>query len=599
MYGWVGKILRINLTDKKVSVENLNEEDLKKYIGARGLGTKIMCDEVKPEVDPLSAENKIIFATGPLTGTYATSGGRYDVVTKGPLTGTIAASNSGGYFGPEIKYAGYDVIIFEGKSEEPVYVSIYNDTVEIKDAKHLWGKNTHETVEMVTQETGDNYKVACIGPAGEKQVLFSCIINDMHRAAGRSGIGAVMGSKNLKALAVRGTKGVKVADGEKFKEAVLKARKILSEHPVASGGLPTFGTNVLVEIINEAGAMPTRNFQDAYFENAEKIGGPSLKDNLTVRNKGCMGCSIGCGRVTSIKEGKFKGEGEGPEYESTWAFGAQCGVDDIEAITKANYICNELGIDTITMGSTIACLMELAEKGYATEEEIGMKLQFGDADVLVDLTEKTAYKEGIGEKLAQGSYRMAESYGVPELSMSVKKQEMPAYDPRGTQGIGLEYATSNRGGCHVRGYLISPEILGVPEKVDQHVTEGKAGLLKIFQDLTAALDASGICLFTTFGLGADEIAAMLSAATGLDISTEEFMKIGDRIWNLEKIYNLKAGITPEEDKLPKRLLNEPVKSGPSKGRVSKLNEMLGEYYDLRGWDEKGVPKEEKLAELGI
>jgi len=599
MYGWAGKILRVNLSEGKIVKEDLNIEDAKNFIGARGLGTKIMYDEVDPQVDPFSPENKLIFATGPLTGTLATSGGRYDVVTKGPLTGTIAASNSGGYFGPELKFAGYDLIIFEGKAKEPVYLYIYDDDVELRCAKHLWGKSTHETTEILMEENGENFKVACIGPAGEKKVLFANIINDMHRAAGRTGVGAVMGSKNLKAIAVRGTKGIRVAARDKFKEAVLNARKKLAEHPVTSQGLPTYGTNVLVNIINQSGILPTRNFQDGYFEEADKTGGETLTETLLIRNKGCFACSIGCGRVTAIKQGPYKGEGEGPEYETAWAYGAQCGVDNLEAITKANYICNEMGLDTISMGSTIACAMELFEKGYITEEEVGMKLNFGNADAIVELTRKTGLREGFGDKLALGSYRLAESYGVPELSMSVKKQEMPAYDPRGAQGMGLEYATSNRGGCHVRGYLTSPEILGVPEKIDPHTTEGKAQWLKTFQDLTAALDSSGICLFTTFGIGGDEISAMLSSATGIDYSTDDFLKAGDRIWNLERLFNLKAGLTADDDTLPPRLLKEPIKSGPSKGKVVKLDEMKGDYYKIRGWDDEGRPTEEKLEELGL
>lgn len=599
MLGWVGKILRVNLTDGKIKEESLDKKIAEKFIGARGLGTKIFYDEVDPKVDPLSEDNKLIFATGPLTGTYATSAGRYNVITKGPLTGTIAASNSGGYFGPEIKFAGYDLIIFEGRSEKPVYLWVNNNNVELRSAEHLWGKSTHETTDILLEETDEEAKVACIGPGGEKLVKFANVINDYHRAAGRTGVGAVMGSKNLKAVVVRGRKGVKVADNDGFKKAVLDARKKLAAHPVTSEGLPAYGTNVLVNIVNQSGALPTRNFQDGYFEAADKIGGETLAETLLVRNKGCFACPIGCGRVTVIKSGPYKGEGEGPEYETAWAFGAMCGVDNLEAITKANYLCNELGIDTITMGSTIACAMELFEKGLVTPEEAGIELNFGNPDAIVILTEKTGMREGFGDKLAEGSYRLAESYGMPELSMSVKKQEMPAYDPRGAQGMGLEYATSNRGGCHVRGYMTSPEILGVPEKIDQHTTEGKADWLKIFQDLTAALDSSGICLFTSFAIGADEIGAMLKHATGIDYTAEDVLKAGERIWNLERLFNLKAGFSKKDDTLPPRLLKQPVKTGPSKGKVVKLEEMLTDYYKVRGWSEEGVPKEDKLNELEL
>jgi aldehyde:ferredoxin oxidoreductase len=590
----------VNLTDGTIKKEPLNVEDARLYLGARGLGTKIFMDEVPSDVDPFSAENKMIFMTGPLTGTFAASAGRYEVVTKAPLTGTIGASNSGGHFGPELKFAGYDGIIFEGKAEKPVYIYIDDDEVKIKDAQHLWGKTVFETTDALVDETEEDVRVACIGPAGEKGVLFATIMNDKHRAAGRSGLGAVMGSKNLKAVVVRGSKSVQVAQPQAFLEACVDARNKLKAHPVTGEGLPTYGTQILVNILNQTGALPTRNWKDGgYFENAEDISGEALTEKYLVRNKGCFGCSIGCGRVTKIPDGKFMGFGEGPEYEAGWSYGADCGVKDLAAICKANFICNELGMDPITMGSTIACVMEMYEKNILSKEELGREISFGDADAVVDFTRMTGYREGFGDKMAQGSYRMAESYGHPELSMSVKKQEMPAYDGRGVQGMGLEYATSNRGGCHVRGYLTSPEVLGVPEKLDPLVTTDKAQWLKIFQDLTGVVDSSGICLFTTFGIGLPEIAAMLKTALGWDCSDEEILKIGERIWNLERKFNLEAGFTKDDDTLPKRLLKEPLPSGPAKGKVVELDKMLSEYYEVRGWDENGVPTKEKLVELSI
>lgn len=598
MFGWNGKVLRVNLTEKTVVTESLKTKDAKEFIGARGLATKYFFNEVAPTVDPLSEENKLIFATGPLTGTLATSAGRYDVVTKGPLTGAIAASNSGGFWGPELKYAGFDMVIFEGSSPDPVYLYIYNDEVQLRNASHLWGKNTHETTDILVAETDSEAKVACIGPAGENLVKFACIMNEKDRAAGRSGVGAVMGSKKLKAVVVRGTKGIKVADKEGFIAAIKSARQKLKEHPVTSQGLPTFGTNVLVGIINSAGALPTRNFREAIFEGADKISAESFNAQNLITNKACMGCVIGCGRV-SKSSGKYVGEGEGPEYETTWSFGSQCAVDDLDAITKANFICNELGMDTITMGSTIGCAMELYEEGLVTPEEAGYPLSFGNADAMVKLTEQTAYRKGFGNYLAEGSYRLAAKYGRPDLSMSVKKQEIPAYDPRALQGMGLEYATSNRGGCHVRGYLTSPEVLGVPTKLDPASTEEKPKFLKIFQDLTAALDSSGMCLFTTFGLGGADIAPQLATATGVDYSEEDFMKAGERIWNLERLFNLQAGLSSEDDNLPPRMIEEPIPAGPMKGSISKVYEMLPEYYNERGWDKDGVPTPEKLEELGL
>lgn len=599
MYGWVGKILRVDLTLGKVNLEPLNEKLAQKFIGARGLGEKIFSDEVDPNVDPLSTDNKILFSAGPLTGTLATSAGRYNVVTKGPLTGTIAASNAGGYFGPELKYAGYDLIIIEGQATKPVYLWINDDKIEIRCAEHLWGKFTDETTDTLLEETDPEAKVACIGPGGENMVLFAGVINDKHRAAGRTGVGAVMGSKNLKAVVVRGTGGVKVANKEAFREAVLDARAKLAAHPVTSGGLPAYGTNVLVNVLNQAGSLPTCNFRTGYFENADKISGETMAATRYVRNKACTACTIACGQVSAVKTGPWAVVGEGPEYEATWAYGSQCGVDDVDAIIKANNLCDQLGIDPITMGSTIACAMELFDEGIIDKEITGIPLYFGNAEAIVKLTEETGLKRGFGAQLATGSYRLADKYGRPELSMSAKKQEMPAYDPRGIQGMGLEYATSNRGACHVRGYLTSPEILGIPEKLDPDSTAEKPAWLKTFQDLTAALDSSGICLFTTFAIGAPEIAAMLSAATGVKYSVDEFMQAGDRIWNLERLFNLSAGLTAADDTLPPRMFKEPIPTGPNKGKVSKLPEMLPVYYEIRGWSADGVPGQEKLAELGL
>lgn len=600
MFGWTGVILRINLSTGEIKKEPTNMNDAKLFIGARGLASKILFDEIDPTIDPLSPANKLIFAPGPLSGTMAPSMGRYDVVCKAPLTGLIAASNSGGSFGPQVKFAGYDLIIFEGAAEKPVYVWINDDKVEIRDAGHIWGKNVPDTTDALRAETDEDACVACIGPAGEKKVLFASIMNEMGRAAGRSGVGAVMGAKNLKAVAVVGTKAIEAADPDAFEKAVMVARKKISEHPVGGTGLRVYGTDVLVNILNSVGSHPTRNFREGYFPTADKIGGEALADKNLIRPKGCFSCIISCGRVTKVTNPKYASEGEGPEYETAWSFGSDCGIDNLDAILKANYLCNDLGIDTITCGATIACAMDLYEAGYITAKDTGgMAIPFGAVDEMVKLVEMIGNREGFGDQLAEGSYRLAARYGHPEFSMTCKKQEMPAYDPRGIQGIGLHYATSNRGGCHVRGYTISPEVLGVPFKVDQHATEGKPALVKTFQDLTAALDSTGACLFTTFGIGADDLAALMSAVTGVQYSVDDFMKAGERIWNLERLFDLKAGITHEDDYLPKRLLTDPVPAGPSKGEVSHMDQMLPEYYSLRGWDKDGVPTNKKLKELSL
>ncbi|HHW15351.1 MAG TPA: aldehyde ferredoxin oxidoreductase family protein [Firmicutes bacterium] len=599
MYGWIGKLARVDLTGRTVKIEDLDPVVAREYVGARGLGTKLFCDEVDPRVDPFSPENKVIFATGPLTGTAAISAARYDVVTKGPLTGTIAASNSGGYWGPELKYAGFDALIIEGRAPEPVYLWIENGRVEIRPAGHLWGKTTHETEDLLHAETDPDAKIASIGPAGEKLVKFACVVNDKHRAAGRSGVGAVLGAKNLKAIAVRGTGGVKVADPAKFREALLDTSEKTRKHPVTGTGLPTYGTAILVNIINAHGIFPTRNFQTGVFPGAEKISGEAMVERTLVRKKACFACPIACGRATAVKGGRFAGHGEGPEYEPLFSLGSDCGVDDLEAVTQANYLANELGYDPISFGATLACAMELYEKGYLPKEECGAPLRWGDGDLLVEMARKVGHREGFGDQLAEGSYRLAERYGHPELSMSAKKQEYPAYDPRGAQAIGLNYATSNRGGCHVRGYTISPEILGVPEKIDPLETAGKASWVKAFQDLTGLVDSAGMCLFTTFALGAPEIVALLAPATGVEYTVENAVLAGERLWNLERLFNLAAGFTAADDTLTPRLLSEPLPEGPAAGKVVGLAEMLAEYYQLRGWDAAGVPTPETLERLGI
>jgi len=597
--GFQGKILRVNLTNGKIMIEDLNEDWAKKYVGGRGYGTKIMYEEVDPKVDPLSEKNKVIIATGPLGGTLAPSSGRSMVITKGPLTGTIACSNAGGYFGSALKHAGFDMVIIEGKAKEPVYLWIYKGITELRSAKDIWGKASDEADKILREKTHPKAETMEIGPAGEKQSLVANVMFNGHRAAGRTGVGAVLGSKNFKGIAVKGNLGVKVAEPEKFMEAVYKTREILSKDAFSGGGAAMLGTAMLVNVINGVGAFPTKNAQDAYFPEAEKISGETLRERNLIRNEGCAECPIGCGRVTEIKEGKYKGaHGGGPEYESVWALGAMCEVSDLDAVVMANYLCDKYGMDTISAGSTVACAMELYEKGYMPKEDSPFPLIFGSGEALIEAIKLMGEQKGkLGKLLAQGSYRLGEHYGHPELSMSVKKQEFPAYDPRGVKGIGLEYATSNRGACHVRGYTIAPEVLS--GAVDRLKYEGKSELVKTFQDLTSALDSTGICLFTTFGMGGEDIALLLSTATGFKVDINEFMKIGERIWNLERLFNLKAGFTRKDDTLPMRILKEPIKTGPSKGEIEELDKMLDDYYKVRGWDKNGIPTNEKLKALGL
>ncbi len=598
---YMGKILRVNLSNKSIKKEEFPKELAKQYLGGRGLASKIFFDEVDPKVDPFSAENKLIFATGPLSLTNAPTGGRYMVITKGPLTGGIASSNSGGFFGAKFKATGYDMIIFEGKADKPTYLFIDDQTVELRDASHVWGKGTEDTTDILVAESGHKTaNVACIGPAGENLVMFAAIINEKTRAAGRTGVGAVMGSKQLKAVVVASGKFKTPLDApEEFKAAVKANIKTIRENGVTGEGLPALGTKVLDNIINELGGYPTRNFQESVFEGVDEMSGEALVEKgYLIKNVACYACPIACGRKVTLPDGA---EGEGPEYETGWAYGPHCGVNDLISITRAGFMCNNLGMDTISAGVTIGTAMELYERGIIKKEELGPgpELKFGSGEAIIYYTKLMAYREGIGDKLAMGSYRMADSYGHPEYSMTVKKQEIPAYDPRAVQGQGLAYATNNRGADHTRAYLISPEVLGIPEKLDPQQNEGKAKHVKDAQELTAIVDSAGLCVFTEFALGPDDYLTMLNNATGFDWTLEEMMKAGERIWNLEREFNLRAGIDTSLDTLPKRLLNDKIPAGPSAGNTNRLSSMLGDYYKERGWTEDGKPTQEKLKELGI
>ena len=613
---WAGKILRVNLTAGTVAAEPLNMAWAQSYLGSRGLGSKYLVSEVDPKVDPLSPENKIIWATGPLTGTMASTGGRYTVITKGPLTGAIACSNSGGYWGAELKMAGWDMVIFEGKSPTPVYLYINDDVAELRDAAWLWGKSVWETEAMLKTGLQDPLtRVSSIGKAGENGVLYAAVVNDLHRAAGRSGVGAVMGSKNLKAIAVRGTKGVgNIRDPKAFMKVTYEKKKILHDNAVTGQGLPTFGTQVLMNVINEVGGLPTRNHQDVQFESARDISAEAMatprdtdgKAQL-VTNQACFGCTIACGRVSKMDKGHFTvsnkpqywGASGGLEYEAAWALGAANGVKDLETLQYVTMLCNEEGIDPISFGATLGAVMELYEMGVLTKEQLGIEAPFGSAAALAFLAEETIYSRGFGKEIGQGSKRLTARYGHPDLSMSTKGQEFPAYDGRAIQGIGLAYATSNRGGCHLRGYTIASEVLGIPVKTDPLEHEGKPELVKAFQDATAAFDSSGLCVFTTFAWGLADLAPQLQAACSEQFSTEELAKIGERIWNMEREFNNAAGFTRADDSLPKRLLTEAAKTGPAKGKVNMLAEMLPKYYAARGWDSEGVPTAETRERLSL
>ena len=606
--GYMGKILRVDLEKRKTEIEPLDVGRAKAFIGGRGLGISYLLEEVNPECDPLSPENRLIMMTGPLTGTGAPTGARYMVMTKSPLTGAITCSNSGGQFPMMLKRTGFDGIIFQGSSSEPVYLWVEDNGAELRSAKHIWGKNTHQTTDQLIQETHKKARVACIGPAGENGVLFASIMNEKDRAAGRSGVGTVMGSKGLKAVVVNGTQKIPLRHEDAFRSSVKvyldRFKEATRQQPLP---LYTYGTAITVIGTQNVGVLPTRNFQQGTFEDWEKIGGEALTERYLVKPKACFSCPIACGRVTRIPEGPYQGEGEGPEYETVYAMGSNCGINDLAALTKANYICNEMGMDTITMGATVATAMEMFEKGILRKSDIGQPLPFGDGDGLIEMCRKTAYREGFGHDLSLGSLRLTQKYGHPELAVVSKGQEFAGYDPRGEKGMGLAYATSNIGASHMRGDPAYIEILGVPMLIDPLTWEDKPKLVKEWQDVFALIDSAGLCVFfsmrnyvtPTRDIKPEGILRLLNESTGAGYDMEMFLQAGERICNAERIFLIRAGFGAKDDSLPPRIVKEPLPDGPAKGHVCELEKMLPLYYQERGWDNDGRPTESKINALGL
>lgn len=607
MFAWHGKILRVNLTTKTIRTETVDELFASKYLGGRGWAIKYMLEEMDPTIDAFDPNNLMIFATGPLTGTVAPTGNRYMVVTKSPLTGALTNSNSGGFFPNEMKRTGFDLFIFEGKADTPVYLWVHNDHIELRSAEHIWGKMVPETEDILLTETDPKARVACIGPAGENKVLFASIMNEKHRAAGRSGVGAVMGSKNLKAVVVRGTQPVDIASPGEMEDYCKSISKTVGNVMKNGGAMRVYGTSYVPPITNEMGILPTRNFQSGRFEGIDGITGDVINEKYLVKAKPCYRCPIACGRDTKVDDPKYAGEGEGPEYETIASFGSACGIDNMAAIIKANYLCNEYGIDTISAGMTIACAMELAEKGYIPQEKIGFDLKFGDPNAIIELTHQIAHLSGFGKELAEGSYRLAEKYDHPELAVTAKKQEFPGYDPRGSKGMGLLYATSNKGASHMSGDLAYSEVFGVPKKIDALTYDNKAALIKRFEDAFTVIDSTGLCVFLSVRymfedkveLWPTPLAEIMRMATGLPFTQQMLLDAGDRIFNMERLFLLKAGFTKADDTLPPRMLNEPLPDGPAKGQVVELDKMLPTFYELRGWSQDGIPTTKKLEELDI
>lgn len=600
-YGYTGKRLDIDLTHSTWSVTELSTEVLTRYVGGKGLAAHILFNEVKAGCDPLAPENYLIFANGPLTGSLAPLSGRTVIGTKSPLTGIWVDSNAGGFIGPEIKKAGYDVIVLKGKAKEPSYIMIEDDKISFKSAQDLWGLDTEETHKNLKKEYSDDYRVACIGPAGEKLVPISAIITEM-RAFGRAGIGAVMGSKNLKAMVVHGTQTFKVFDPESFWLTVKEAFNELAIHPDTGGGRQRFGSNVIYSAMNELGVHPVKNFQSSVNEHAEALSEDVMREDLVEKDKACFGCPIACSKYSKVKKGKYKGEySEGPEYENTWAFGSQCGNGDYGAVVAAEHICDLYGIDSVSAGNIIGFGMECVQRGILTQEEVGYALEFGNTESMIQMLHQIGKAEGIGKLLGLGTKAAAAKLGQgsERFAMHVKGLELPAYDPRAAYAMGLAYATSDRGGCHLRSWPIAAEGLQNHGRIDPYSVEFKAEFVKNEQDLISIVDSIGMCLFATFALTPRQVVRLMYSITGLEgfKETTTVLETGERIYNLTKLINLREGV--ERDTLPPRLLEEEMPDGPAQGNLTPLQEMLDEYYFIRGWDVNGTPTKEKLKELGL
>lgn len=599
--GYAHRVAHVNLTDQSITYKPHPEDWAKKYVGARGLGVRYVLEN-GPQVDPLGPDNLLCFMNGPLTGSEANMSGRMAIVTKSPLTGTVTDSHQGGWSAARLRWAGFDGILVKGKADKPVYLYVEDGQVEIRDASAVWGKGIHETKKYFQDLYGEkDLTVISIGPAGENMVRFAAWVNENDRASGRGGTGAVGGSKNLKAIVVKAKKSIiKAENRESWKPAQQRAlATIMDQANVTSprkGGLSVYGTNVLMNITNTIGALPTKNGQTTSFEErGEKIAGEYVNEHYLVDNPTCHACPVACKKEVEVKEGPWAGvRTESVEYESAWALGANCMVDDIPTIAKLIQMCNDLGMDTIELGVLYSAFMEASEYGYTN----GATLKWGDTFEMVKLADMIAHRQGIGDALAEGPARFTANLGHPDIALTVKGQAIPAYDPRGLKGMGLGYATSNRGGCHLRGYSPASELGLIPLKTDPLAWKGKGELLKLLQDLMAFSDSLDLCKFSTFAEGADEFAAQYAAMVGVDCSATDVLKTGERIYNLERYYNNLAGIGAGADTLPNRFLTVPSDKKGSEGHVCELELMLEEYYALRGW-ENGVVPEGKLKELEI
>ena len=603
MHGYHGQILEADLSDGSIQSKPLDIQVVKDYLGGRGLATRVFFDTVDPSCKPLSPDNVLVIATSPLIGSRAPTGCRGHMVFKSPLTGMIGSSNCGGTWANMFKSTGYDALVLKGKSAEPVMIDIGPEKAEIVPAKHLWGLDVHETTERLTSEAvpGRSPRILCIGPAGENLVRISAVVNDKNRAYGRSGPGAVFGSKNLKAIRVFGKKNIQIKDEEHYRSGLDQAFYLLKAAPATKRLLRELGTAGLVELINLIDMLPHKNFQDTTHtdENADRVSGETLSKTFLVRPGGCYGCPIACQRHTRVKDKK----GEGPEYETDVMMGPNCGIYDLEAITRANYLCNELGLDTISLGGTLACAMELFEQEIISQEETdGMDLRFGNAGILEEMVKRVAYRKGFGDKLAEGSLHLARLYHHPEFSMTVKGLEIPAYDPRASFTQALGYMTSPTGACHLRGgYAVSLAFFGGTREIPRFSLLQSPIAIRNLQNLGILQDSLGVCRFTGFAFSADPWARIASGITGLDFSTSRMEEIASRIATLERIFNLKAGLKVEDDTLPDRFSKESIHVREKEMTIPEdaIKKMRSEYYNVRGWDVQGKPSKSLLKSLNL
>lgn len=607
------RILRVDLSKEKIVKEPLPEELTRTFLGGRGTNAKILYDELKPGTDPLGPENILVFGIGPANGTLAPASGRYNVSAKSPLTGFFGDANSGGHWAAELKYAGWGNLIFYGRAKKPVYLWIDDDDVEIRDASHLWGKDTWETEDMLIEELDDpKIKAAYIGPAGENLVRFACVMNEKTRAAGRTGMGAVMGSKKLKAIAVRGTKGVKVADIQGLLDFREEANRLISTD-LFYELYARYGTPGLMTIYNEYGAQTSFNSKEGYWKGAEKLYGEVFEEKLTKHITACFSCPLHCSRFYVVKTGPYACVGESCEYENLTAYGTRCGNDNVESVAYSSTLADQLGMDTISSGAVIGFAMECWEKGLITAKDTGgLDYSWGNADTIIESLRLIAHRKGFGDLLAEGVRIMSQRIkGSEKFAIHIKGLETPAVDPRGVQGYGgLGYAVASRGGDHLRGLAAlgyslpyrAKELFGTDKAADRFSIEAKGAVVKFHEEMRAVADSLDICKYITRTalLLPEVIAKMIDALTGWGVDRHEVLRIGERIVNIERAFNIREGLTRKDDTQPERMLKEPLPSGPSKGYVVNLERMLNEYYTLRGWDlETGYPTRKKLVELGL